>query len=139
MAGGLRDSAGGIWGLCELLDEHAEAVEFDLLTHGLRLADLGSRFSWRDLWVLARRWASTSGTALSEAMHGHPLWSQDTEFLAAIIDAVQMGNWQRMQRKSAPKPKPVERPGSKASRSTRLGSDPIPMSEFDDWWSSKAG
>jgi hypothetical protein len=87
--------------------------------------------------VLVRRWVNLPGTALSEAVHGHPLWSQDTHLLAGAVDALQIANWQRPGKRSAPKPKPVERPGEKAARSKTLGADPIPVSEFNDWWNAK--
>jgi hypothetical protein len=129
---------GGIQGLLEHVDRHREAVEFDLLEHGFRLRDVGGdRFNWRDLFVLVRRWANQPGSALSESVHGHRLWSDDTELSAATVDALHTGNWQRAQRKTAPKPKPVPRPGAKAAGSRTLGTDPIPASEFNDWWNAK--
>lgn len=103
--------------------------------HGFRLADLCVRFSWRDLLVMVRRWSDEPGTALGEVTHGHVLWETGDHLLAAVVDAVQIGNWQRAGKKSLPKPKPVQRPGSKGKTKT-IGSDPIPISQFNDWWDS---
>jgi len=75
-------------------------------------------------------------SALAEAMHG-PRWSITDQLLALIYDVLNIGNWQRAGKRSAPKPKPLLRPWQKA-KSTSLGSDPIPISEFADWWDSKA-
>lgn len=103
---------------------------------GRSLDDLGTlALSWRDLRTLIRRWQRTAGTALHESVHG-PSWSTEAQLLAGLFDVLQMGNWQRAQKKSAPKPKPIKRPWEKAAKSTRLGSDPIPISQFDDWWES---
>ncbi|WAB10580.1 tail assembly chaperone [Gordonia phage Ecliptus] len=49
-------STGGIFGLHRLLEEHGEAVEYDLIERGLRLRDLGKPwFSWTDLRALEKR------------------------------------------------------------------------------------
>lgn len=48
-----------------------------------------------------------------------------------------MANWQRAGRKTAPKPKPIPRPWEKP-KTTTLGKEPIPISQFNDWWDSKA-
>lgn len=98
--------------------------------------DLGVSLSWRDLWVLVMRWQRTPGTALCEAVHGER-WSVEGQLLAHVIDLLEVGNWQRMGKKSAPKPKKFPRPWEK-SKAQRIGRDPIPWSEFDDWWDSQS-
>lgn len=135
MAAGLRHHPGGIRGLCDLLDEHAEAVEYDLLVHGYRLADLLVTFSWRDLLVMVRRWMNMPGTATGEAVRGHVIWSDQEHLLATLIDAIQIGNWQRVGKKSVPRPKPITRPGSKRKGRT-FGSAPVPISQFWGWWNN---
>jgi hypothetical protein len=135
VAEGLGGGAGGIRGLLRLLDEHAEAIEYDLLVHGYRLAEVTKTFSWRDLLVLVRRWSATPGTASGEAMQGHEIWTREAELAAAVVDAIEMGNWQRQGVKYAPKPKPVKRPGSGAT-GTKFGKDPIPIRDFNVWWDS---
>lgn len=136
MAGGLRGEPGGIRGLCELIDEHAEAIEADLLEWGWRLADVGVRFSWRDLLVMVRRFQALPSTATSRAIHGEH-WSVTDQLLAAVTDLLQVGNWQRQNKKSAPKPKPLTRPWEKP-KGRRFGANPIPIHKFNDWWDSKA-
>lgn len=102
---------------------------------GYRLADLTVSLSWRDLSVLVHRWSAEPGTATGEAMQGHELWTTEAELTAGVIDAINLGNWQRQGKGSAPKPKPVKRPGAKSTAKT-FGKDPIPVSEFDVWWDS---
>lgn len=119
-----------------ILAKHREAIEYDLLMAGKSLDDLGTlALSWRDLRTLIRRWQRTAGTALSEAVQGYTMWSIEAQLLAEAVDTLRSGNWQRMQKKSAPKPKPIPRPWEK-TKATRLGSEPIPISQFDDWWDS---
>lgn len=141
MAEGLHGRPGGILGLCQLLDEHAEAIESDLLDNGWRLDDLLVTYSWRDLLVMVRRFINRPGSALSEEMRGHVLWSDSENLLATLIDAVQIGNWQyasKGNKRHIPKPKPIERPGSKGRKGKHFGSDPVPVSKFWGWW-NKAG
>lgn len=135
MAEGRRDRAGGIFGLCELLDKHAEAIEADLLDRGWRLADVGVRYSWRDLLVMVRAFQRDPETATSQSING-PHWKVRDQLLAIIADALNWGNWQRAGKRSAPKPKPIPRPWEKP-KGKQLGSKPIPMSKFHDWWDSK--
>jgi hypothetical protein len=137
VAEGLLDRSGGIRGLCRLIDEHAEAIESDLLLAGWRLSDVTVTFSWHDLLVMVRRWMATPGSATAAAVAGHVVWSDQEHLLAALIDAVQIGNWQRVGKKSVPRPKPVPRPGAK-SRGRKFGSDPIPISKFHAWWNKDA-
>lgn len=135
MAEGRWDRSGGILGLCSFIDEHAEAVESDLLEHGYRLSDLLVTYSWRDLLVMVRHWQDEPGTALSASVHGHRLWADSDHLLATILDAIQLGNWQRAGKKHARKPKLTPRPGDKKPGQS-FGSDPIPISKFRAWWDS---
>lgn len=65
MAAGVGCVHGGIAGLCELIDKHAEAIEYDLIRLGLRLRWLGSeRLTWRDLLVIVKQAPAGSAVAL---------------------------------------------------------------------------
>lgn len=137
MAGGVRYHPGGILALCRLIDRHEEAIEYDLLMAGWSLDDLGVTLSWRDLQVLVRRWQKTPGTATCEAVQDVEHWPVRDQLLAEIVDALYTANWQRAGKKSAPRPKRLPRPWERA-KVTRLGSDPIPRSKFNEWWDSHA-
>ncbi|WAC65185.1 hypothetical protein OVA14_07230 [Agrococcus sp. SL85] len=137
MEGGLAPLGGGILGLLDFVEQHEEAVEYDLLTRGFRLREFGNeRHDWRDLWVLVRRLQVEPGTALRHAVHGE-LWPVTDQLLANIVDALNHANWQRVGKKNAPKPKRTPRPWEK-TKAQRIGADPIPISQFDDWWESKS-
>lgn len=136
MAGGFRGELGGIFALCRLIERHGDAIEFDLLQAGRSLDDLGVTMSWRDLSVLVRRWQVTPGTQTCTAVQGVEHWSNLEVLVAELIDLTASANWQRAGRGNVPKPKPYPRPWVKP-KSRQLGSDPIPASEFNDWWESK--
>lgn len=87
--------------------------------------------------VLVKRWQKTAGTALCEAVQGAEHWDTSTQILAMVYDVLQHANWQRASKRSAPKPKRLQRPWEKA-RVRKFGSDPIPISKFDEWWNAKA-
>lgn len=136
MAGSVQGVRGGIAGLCWLLERHAEAIEFDLLALGLRLDDLGTdRLTWRDLLVVIHRSGPESALQV-ELNDGQPHWKVTDYLLAHIADLLAVANWQRQGKKSAPKPKPLKRPGQKTD-GQKYGSDPIPVKDFDDWWNSQ--
>lgn len=133
MAIGVEHQPGGILGLCRLLSEHGEAIEYDLITLGLRIESLGTpRLSWRDLWVIVRQAPRTS--ALARSIHGsRAAWSQDTYILADLFDAIQGGNWQRGGGKGS-RPKPFPRPKRDDDKTTtRYGSGALTIDEFDAW------
>lgn len=112
-----------------------------MLALGLRLDDVGTdRLSWRDLYVVVHQ--SGPRSALARALDPEAAaWASGEAtayLLAGVVDLLAMGNWQRQGKKNSPKPKPVPRPGSKATGTT-YGADPIPVSDFEDWWSNPEG
>lgn len=125
---------GGIAGLCWLLSRHAEAIEIDLIRLGLRLDDLGTfALSWRDLLVIVRRSRPDSDLARELNGSGEPPWGVTDYLLAAVVDLLANANWQRQGKKSAPKPRPIKRPGQ-VTEGQKYGSKPIPIKDFDAWW-----
>lgn len=102
----------------------------------MSLEDLGEDLSWLDLLVFVKFIQQDHSSALGRELHG-PIWSVEAQLMAEAVDAMNMANWQRGGRRSAPKPKPIPRPWLKP-KTTTLGSDAIPISEFNDWWDSKS-
>ena len=137
MAGGLRDHGGGIQGLVQLLDEHGEAIEFDLLAVGLRLDDLGTeRLTWRDLLVVVRQ--SPLGSALDRSQHGEDSqWTLANQLGAIIADRLDILIWQNGGGKGD-QPEPILRPGV-TPRGRTFGRGALPMSKFNDWWNRRKG
>lgn len=135
MAGGVHGQRGGILALCRLIERYGDALEYDLLCSGRSLDELGDSLSWRDLQVLVRRWQVTPGFALCDAVQGHELWSTTDQILAELVDELRRNSWLTAGKASAPRPKRTPRPWEKPS-TKQFGSDPIPLSQFDDWWES---
>lgn len=136
MAGGLDGDRGGIRGLLALLDEHQEAIEYDLIALGLRLDWLGTkRLTWRDFVVIVRNSPRTSALARKH-LGDDAAWSLTDHLMAGVIDLLTVANWQRGGKKAGPKPKPFPRPGVKDNRQ-QFGKGAIPIKDFNAWWESK--
>lgn len=117
-------------GLLDLLDEHGEAVEYDLITLGLRLRDLGTpALPWRDLLVIVRQSPRTSAVARSMYVE-QSAWGLPEQLLASILDALSAANWQRGGGKG-PRPAPLTRPGVE-SNERRMGRA-RPLDEVTRW------
>lgn len=114
-----------------------KTVQYDLLTRGLSLEYLGTEaFTWYDFHVMVHFLQRNPDSELSRELHG-PTWSIEAQLTAIVADHLANANWQRAGKKHAPKPKPIDRPWVKPAV-TALGSKPIPISQFDDWWDSQA-
>lgn len=128
--------------LVELIKEHGGALNHDLMTRlGAFIEDVPDVVSWRDLMDFIHYLPNDS--ALFSALHPDIApWAttaQTNSILANIYDAIaQLSHMYASAhtKKTLPKPKPYPRPFAKDEDEQRLGSDPIPMSEFDDWWNS---
>ncbi|MBW3663576.1 MAG: DUF5361 domain-containing protein [Actinobacteria bacterium] len=120
--------AGGILGLYGLVEQHREAIDYDLLTLGLDLGDLGTpRLDWSRLRAVVVYSPATS--ALASSMHGDAAsWSVSDHLLAAAVDALNAGNWQRGGGKGR-RPKPVARPGEKPKDQRRFGTGKMSLSQ----------
>lgn len=128
MAGALRAGAGGIGGLHALLAEHGEAIEWDLSHYHRRsLHELFTgEMTWRQLRSLLSHLPRES--ALARKLLGNDVaWGLNEQLLAAAVDALKAGNFQRGGGKGS-KPKPIPRPGviekSEPLRHGRTDRDP---------------
>lgn len=90
-------------------------------------------FTWGDLYDFVTNMSLDSALA-RELNGGSVVWTLTDHLLATIADALHGANWQRGGGKGI-RPKPIERPGEKSG--TSLGSAPIPISEFDNWWNGE--
>lgn len=111
MEGRVRCRRGGIRGLCRLLGEHGEALEYDLITLGVRRDCLGTEhLTWRDLYVIVKHLPDTSALR-REVLGDGAVWDVKAHLLAGIVDLLAAANWQRGGDEHAKKPERIERPG----------------------------
>ena len=130
---GVDDQRGGILGLVQFLTDYGEAVEYHLIDMGLRLRWLGTDLlTWSDLHAIIRGAPSSSAIGRELAGPG-AAWSLLEHLTAVLIDAVNMGNWQRQGDPYARRPDPIKRPGADTG-GMHIGREPIPISEFAAWW-----
>lgn len=113
-----------------ILRDHYEAIEYDLLTIGIDLADLWQgRMSWRRLGVILRNLPADSAYSTSvreattdeqweeiesEVREHHGRWSRSDFLLARTGDLIQHLIWMQTDRKTPP-PEPLPRPGVKSN------------------------
>lgn len=122
MAGGVDGHGGGIVGLVELLNSHGEAIEYELLTIGKHIDQLGTRrLTWRDLKVVAL--GSPPNGALHRSVDPEAAaWTPATYLAAALVDYQALALWQNS-KKGSPKPRPVPRPHDKPAGKKRNVAD----------------
>ena len=87
---------------------------------GYTLDDVGERLSWNDLKDFVTHLPPTSASAFYR--HTYPQswwWTPELDFLGAVVNAVQWGNWQRgggkgdkPRRVTKPADKPLAAPGT---------------------------
>lgn len=136
MAVGCWYHCGGILSLCELVDEFPEAVEYDVLRHGLRLRDLGSpSFTWRDLKVIVGQQKPAESAVWMQENPDH-VWGLPEFLLADVAVTLRVMLWAKTKdgARNRNRPKLIERPGA---RPERLGRKPIPLDEMDAWLSER--
>lgn len=114
MARPVSDPAGGIRGLTAILNgEHGGAIIYDLNTRGYHRCDLGRGLNWAEFKNFIEWLPPTEASAYFRARHPNSWWwTPETDFLAAILCAIQGGNWQRSGGKGR-QPEPVKRPSDK--------------------------
>lgn len=127
--------SGKIVGLIRFNEQSGGALDYDCMTLlGVRLADVPSAFGWDGLVVFFEhlpqssaswRWHSPDEAAFSSDLGRAAL-------LADVFDAVRNFNFS-FASKGSRAPEPHMRPWRNKDDET-YGSDPIAVSEFDDWY-----
>lgn len=96
--------------------------------YGVDVLDLGSpRLTWDRLARLIQHLPPDAATVA--AVSGPAAqWGSTEYLLALVVDALNVGNWQRIGDKKAPKPTPLPRPGEpdrRSRRRTKLSKDEV--------------
>lgn len=94
---------------------------------GVTLSDIGPGLSWPDFRDFVTNLPPTADSALYRArMPESWWWTPELDFLGAVVNAVQWGNWQRGGGRGD-KPKQPTRP---MERPTRVQADPVTPDEL---------
>lgn len=143
--GGRRGQRGGIAGLAEIIAEHGEALEYDLMTKArMTLDDLGGALSWRALRSFVAHLDHTSALwrATREEADEWVPWLDGSivaPLLANLLDVTNLYRWEFASAHAAKGHAKPRRPDLtpvpwRKDKKRHIGRDPIPISEFDDWW-----
>lgn len=124
MVGALGHHGGGILSLRATVAEYADAIESDLLRHGIDLwADLTTeRLTWRrlKLWLTYSR----PGDAFFYEYGGdEAIWDLKTRLLGLAVDALHNANYQRGGGKGK-RPKSVL-PGENGKKTKQIGGNTV--------------
>lgn len=145
MVQALRCGHGGILSLSYLIDEHGEAIEYDLISLGLRLRDLGSdQFTWRDLKIIVRQGPRESAITRAIASDVH-VWGVQEQLLAEAVDTLHWLKWVKTKdaQSKPPKniPEPIPRPGVKPKEKEIIKFDVMTQDEALAWlgWDKPLG
>lgn len=144
MAKGVGDLDGGIASLVRTIDEHGGALEYDLMTRaGATLDAVPALVPWTALRSFVAHLDSSSAL-VKETSPDRADWQGTARvpmILADIYDLLNVFRWQfetantPKKKKKPRKPKPYQRPGVEPDeKGTRVGRDPIPIRDFDEWW-----
>lgn len=143
MAGRFGHHGPGILGLLGFLDDHGEAVEYDLIRLGLRLRDLPSpRLTWRDLRVIVWAEGGRQDSEIYKAQYGDndSQWGLPEQLIAMIADSVNWLVWSKTKdgERNRNKPKRIPRPGVEDTKTETLGGggSVLPMDEMLAWLDS---
>jgi len=109
------------------------------------LDDLGGALPWRALLHFITHLPADSELAKESdgGMAEQAPWldgSMVAPLLAALVDATNFGRWEyaaSVSKRKPRKPKRVRTPWGGHERVRKLGSDPIPVADFEAWWASK--
>lgn len=140
MERGFFGEPGGTLSLLSLLEEHSEAIEFDLLSLGYRLRWLDSPaqdFNWRDLWVLVRNFGPDTATHVAVNGREDSEWTLANHLLAMIAENTSLAIWMKTAdaQKKPPRnrPKPIFRPGVEDDSKQKIGKDTLPAADMISW------
>ena len=124
--------------------EHGPAIDYDLMTSTrYTLRDIGGALPWGALLHFVQYLPRTSALSRElEPTSDEERWASGhatAAILADIYDALSQLNANFCARGSgrrAQAVKPYPRPWAKGTGERTVGSDPIPVSDFEAWWNT---
>jgi len=125
----------GIIGLFEFVAEHEEAIEYDLISLGLRLRQIGQEdFTLRDLLTIIKQSPRESAIVRATQPDSH-MWSHTDFILALLYDKQAEHNWMISKdgARGHKRPKPLPRPGlvDPNTEITQIRGKAVPIEEME--------
>ena len=128
-------------GLLDFIEEHREAVAYDLIALGYRLRDFPSpALTYGDLMVVVKQSPRESAIARSVDPDASQ-WGVGEHLLAGAADSLAWLVWAKSEdaEKRRNRPKPIPRPGlvDPDQEQRTIGAEPVSLDELDDFlqWS----
>lgn len=131
--------------LAEFVDEHAEALNYDLITRTrYTVNDIGGPLSWGSLYSFLKGLGPDSATARELGKStGWENTLKTNALLADIFDMLQIINANLVNYASGGKKKtkikPYPRPGKDNDKTRKFGKGALPLNELRDWFRRKQG
>ena len=140
-----RFDTGGIIGLAGFVLDHAEAIDYDLLTRtSYTINDIGGALSWESLRSFIKHLGTDS--ALARDLGKSTGWESTLEtnvILADIYDLLQVINNNLVAfasgGKTKKKVKPYPRPGKGEDNERKIGKGALPVAELREWIRRRTG
>lgn len=124
---------GGTAAAAVIVRDHRTAIEYDLLTlTGYTLDDVGERLNWCSLYSFIKH-LPPSSAFFREEYPEEAEWANGWKNAAILADLWDLIAAIHAKRGKEPK---YQRPGTKDESTQRHGADPIPISQWEDWWNN---
>lgn len=126
--------------LLALVDEHREAIEYDCIRVGVRLARLGTPdCEWTEVKAVVKNALRDPHSELFHTLSPEDAgWGRLEQLLAAGVDVLNWLRWAQTKdgHRNVNHPKPIARPG--IEKPEKIGDAPLPSDEMDAWlgWKS---
>ena len=140
----MRFIRGKIVSLAQFIEEHREALTFDLITHtNYQIEDVGGALSWSALDSFIKHIGPSSALArdLGYTLEGWDTVTKTNAILADIYDMIQVLNRNivaiNSKRHTSEKITPYPRPGKDDKNKKRIGKGALPKNELLAWIEKK--
>ncbi len=130
--------------IAEFVNEHRDAIEYDLMTRTIyTLSDVGRSLSWGALASFIKYLGEDSATAreINKEVAGWESTLKTNTLLADIYDLLQVVNANIVAHatngKHKQRVKPYPRPGAEDKDTRRIGHGALPVDDLREWIRSK--
>ena len=140
-----RGGPGGIIALANIVEDHAGALDYDLMTlTRWTLDDLGDALGWVTLLHFVQNLPPTSALvrSMNPDLAEQLAWAngqRNAALLADIYDVICVLRYEMLSalphRGAVMKPSPHTRPGIEDNNKRTIGSGAVSIAEFEWWWS----